>query len=79
MDVCHQKLSLRRANTMRLTAVPAWCSYFSFAIFLLEWKKYFPHGLEGFYEQAEGESIVDIKLFLLKGIVVTRWSSHHSK
>lgn len=47
--------------------------------FLLEWEKHFPCGLEGFHEQADGENIVDIKLFLFKGIVVTRWSSHHSK
>lgn len=61
---------------------PAWCYQFRFfycAFFLLEWEEHFPCGLEGFHEQAEGENIVDIKLFLFKGIVVTRWSSHHSK
>lgn len=50
-----------------------------FAAFFLERKKQYSCGLEGFCVQAEEENTVDIKLFLLKGIVVARWSSHHSK
>lgn len=41
MDVRHQKLSLRRANTAPLTAIRAWCYQFIFVFLLL---CFFPFG-----------------------------------
>lgn len=71
----------RRANATPLTVSPrdVSSSSFSIVLFLLEQEEHFPCGLGGFHEQADGENTVDIKLFLFKGIVVTRWSSRHSK
>lgn len=68
----------RAALALRLM-LRLWLRSFSASIVLSFFQRSPSGSRRVFVSKADGENIVDIKLFLFKGIVVTRWSSHHSK